>query len=195
MPSVDFVKDPIEILLTEHSQIKTILDGLEAMAEAAEVGAFTDRGTLLEVGWFLKEYTDVKHHTKEEEYLFPVLELLGVPAKGGPTDVMRQEHIQGRKLVGLIHSLLEVDSENSNLQWAEIAGASLAYVRLLRSHIEKEDHCVFGLADGMLTPPEKEALASVFGRVDREWDRQNGTEASNRVEAILGTVKNYLRSV
>lgn len=183
--------DPIQKLKEEHQEIECVLDGLEAMASAAEVGAFTDEEKILELIWFFKEFTDGKHHSKEEEYLFPILELLGLPSKGGPTEVMRLEHVQGRKLVGLLNSILENGREGSGTDWTELARVALAYVNLLRSHIEKENHCIFEIADDLLGLTEKEAISAVFGRVDQAWLNRNGNEADAHVAGILDMSKAY----
>lgn len=174
--------------------MECVLDGLEAMAAAAEVGAFTDAGKILDILWFLREFTDGKHHAKEEEYLFPVLELRGLAAEGGPTGTMRLEHAQGRQLVSLATSLLETPPDGEP-DWKEIALVFQAYVRLLRAHIHKENHCIFGIADEILGPAEKDALAAAFVRVDRKWARVNGQVAEDRVARVLKASRDFVEGL
>lgn len=177
--------DPVAILLEEHRKIGLILDGLEAVAQAAAAGAFTNAALVREILWFLREFTDGRHHAKEEELLFPVLELMGLSREAGPTHGMRLEHVQGRKLVALLADMTAVDVDAREPDWQEIALAALAYVRLLRSHIQKENHCLFALADELLGQEEKAALAGAFLRVDREWTEAHGAEGDLRVEELL----------
>lgn len=184
--------DPVEMLVEEHDKVDVVLDGLEAMAQAAEVGAFSDAGMIRDILWFLREFTDGRHHAKEEELLFPVLEMRGLPREGGPTQTMRLEHVQGRKLVTLIAALIEGDGTGRGPDWKEIALASLAYVRLLRAHIQKENHCIFGIADEILGPTEKDALGAAFLRVDRDWAEKHGPEGERRVERLLSACHLYL---
>jgi hemerythrin-like domain-containing protein len=185
------MRNPMEMLVEEHRKVECVLDGLEAMASAAEVGAFSDAEWILEILWFLREFTDGKHHAKEEEYLFPALEARGLAAKGGPTGTMRLEHAQGRQLVSLAASLLKTPSEGEP-DWKEVALVCQAYVRLLRAHIQKENHCIFGIADEILGPTEKDALAAAFGRVDRDWAKVNGEDAEARVERVLKASKKFV---
>lgn len=185
------MRNPMEMLVEEHRKVECVLDGLEAMASAAEVGAFSDAGRILEILWFLREFTDGKHHAKEEEYLFPALESRGLPAKGGPTGTMRLEHTQGRQWVSLATSLLGAPPEGGP-DWKEVALVCQAYVRLLRAHIQKENHCIFGIAEQILGPTDKDALAAAFGRVDREWARVNGEEAEARVARVLKASREFV---
>lgn len=179
------VTDPVAILVEEHRKIGLILDGLEAVALAAETGAFTNAALIRDILWFLREYADGRHHAKEEQLLFPVLELMGLSREAGPTQGMRMEHVQGRKLVALLAGLTAVDGKRPETDWKETALAALAYVRLLRSHIQKENHCLFAIADELLGPEEKTALAGAFLRVDREWAEAHGPEGELRVEGLL----------
>lgn len=184
--------DPLAMLVEEHGKVGVVLDGLEAMSQAAEVGAFSDAGRIRDILWFLREFTDGRHHAKEEELLFPVMEMRGLSRESGPTRTMRLEHVQGRKLVTLIAALIEGDGTGRDPDWKEIAWASLAYVRLLRAHIQKENHCIFSIADGILGPTEKDALGAAFLRIDRDWAEKHGPEGAHRVESVLRACHLYL---
>lgn len=184
--------DPLAMLVEEHGKVGVLLDGLVAMAQAAEVGAFSDSGKIRDILWFLREYTDGRHHAKEEELLFPVLEMRGLPREAGPTQAMRLEHVQGRKLVALIEALIGGDGSERGPDWKEIAWASLAYVRLLRAHIQKENHCIFGIAEEILGPTEKDSLGAAFLRIDREWAEMHGPAGAHRVESVLRACHLYL---
>ena len=48
---------------------------------------------------FVKTLADGCRHGKEEDRLFPLLEERGLPKRGGPINVMIQEHKQGRDYV------------------------------------------------------------------------------------------------
>ncbi|MEO6096055.1 MAG: hemerythrin domain-containing protein [Fibrobacteria bacterium] len=186
------MSDPIEMLKEEHRKVECVLDGLEAIAEAASVGAFSDRDLLTEILWFLREFTDVSHHAKEEEYLFPALEMRGMPVIGGPTGTMRLEHVKGRQLVSLAGSLLDPAFAPGGPDWKEIALVCDAYARLLRAHIQKENHCVFGIAREILGPTELDLLGEAFHRVDSDWNASHGSEGLARVERILARSKRYV---
>lgn len=193
-PKTPMPADPIRILKDEHDKIELVLLGLEGIAKAAAVGAFTNTLLVRDVVWFLREYADAKHHAKEESLLFPVLELHGMDRVGGPTEVMRQEHIQGRKLAALLAELTSGDAPHLEPDWREVSTAALAYVSLLRVHISKENHCLFAIADDIFGPTEKDALASAFRRVDRQWNEVHGREGEDRVMRLLQAFRPTLES-
>ena len=48
------------------------------------------------------------------------------------------------------------------------ASQARSYVCMLREHIQKEDHCLFRMADEALSAGDQQELAAQFERVDRE---------------------------
>ena len=99
---------------------------------------------------FFREFADRCHHGKEEDLLFPALEAQGFPRDAGPTAVMRMEHEQGRAAVrGMAESLAAAAAgDRAGLEhWLHSARI---YIELLRAHIQKEDHCLFGMAEEAL---------------------------------------------
>jgi hemerythrin-like domain-containing protein len=42
-----------------------------------------------------------------------------------------------------------------------------AYIELLRQHLQKEDHCLFSMADQALSPADQSRLLAAFERVER----------------------------
>ncbi len=147
---------PTQILRDEH---RVILRCLELVETAA--------GRTLPAGWWeqairwLRAFADVNHHAKEERFLFPALAKAGLPAEGGPVDVMLQEHVQAR---GLIQAMEGGDP-------AQRAGAARRYVQLLRDHIDKENGVLFPLTDAVLDERAQQALGRDFETVEAEQGR------------------------
>ena len=152
------MKTPTDVLRAEHTIILRGLDLLEAAAGRIEGGAPPPDGWWEEVLAFLRAFADRNHHAKEEDLLFPSMIQAGVPSGGGPIDVMREEHEQGRALIRAM---------------AESRGAARAanareYVALLRAHIDKENEVLFPLADAVLADEEQRKLESAFAAVEDE---------------------------
>lgn len=105
---------------------------------------------------FLVIFADKCHHGKEEGFLFPQLEELGVPNQGGPIGVMLAEHVQGRALIAQMKAAVEHADMDAFTQ------ALLSYASLLRAHIAKENQILFPLADRLLTTEEQQALFDHF---------------------------------
>jgi len=159
---------PTDVLVREHRVILQVLACLEKMMEryrnegkvpVEDVRAATD---------FFRNYADRCHHGKEESHLFPAMELKGFSPQFGPTGVMRHEHELGRGYIKAMAAALEQyeagDESAANRLYANAA----AYISLLRQHIEKEDHCLFPMANQALGGEDQAKLAEIFKQVDEE---------------------------
>jgi hemerythrin-like domain-containing protein len=144
---------PTAVLREEHRVILKALDVLEAAAGRLAAGeGVSDESWQALLDW-LRVFADARHHAKEEHLLFPAMIRAGLPAEGGPVDVMLEEHTLGRALVAAM------------AEGAPIHRASQArhYVRVLRDHIDKEHLVVFPLAEDVLDGAE-------VGRLTREFE-------------------------
>jgi len=150
---------PTIILMNEHRVIEQVLDCLEVMASRAEHGVL-DREAAGEAIDFFRTFADRCHHRKEETHLFAALEARGMPKQGGPTGVMRSEHILGR------HYLNAMQVAVDRRRLAEFAQTSRHYLSLLRDHIRKEDHCLFPMADSLLSDADREQVLAAFDHVE-----------------------------
>lgn len=164
--------------------VECVIDGLEAAVLAFRTGILSDPAPLGELAWFLTEFAEAGHHAKEEGFLFPALEANGLNIQDGPTETMRQEHVQGRALTMRLQALLTEGVEGEP-DWDAISEVAMACVQLLRSHIEKENHCLYVIADQILPPTEKRRMAAAFRGIDEEWATVRGEGARDRVREIL----------
>lgn len=176
--------DPLKTLRDEHEMVECVIDGLEAAALAFRTGILSDPVLLRELAWFLIEFADGRHHAKEEGILFPALEANGLSSQEGPTETMRREHVQGRALTMQLLALLPEGAADGP-DWKEASEVAMSCVQLLRSHMEKENHCLFVIADQILSPIEKKRMAEAFIRIDEEWAAARGDGAGARVREIL----------
>jgi hemerythrin-like domain-containing protein len=144
------------ILREEHTRILRALDDLErAAGRAAGAEAPTDDWWAEALAW-LSAFADRNHHAKEEDLLFPAMIRAGVPAAGGPIDVMLEDHERGRALMRAMAAA------------AGAARAALAreYVALLRDHIDKENEILFPLAEAVLSAAEQDKLKVDFAATE-----------------------------
>ena len=169
-----------QTLREEHRVILRALVLLDVAA--GRLGA----GQALPPGWWdrliewLRAFADRNHHAKEEAHLFPALAHAGVPAAGGPVEVMLEEHAEGR---ALIRAMAEGAA-------AERAAAAARYVHLLRDHIDKENGVLLPLSDAVLDSEQQLVLARAFEAVEAEQGRAascDDAEAEvDRLAAALG---------
>lgn len=150
-----------EILSAEHRVIEKVLDGLEAMAARFQTKGRIEKEPAIQAIEFIRNFADRYHHGKEEVHFFPRMEARGFPRDGGPTGVMMHEHEMGRDFVRGMAEAVEAGQVESFVRSAE------AYVDLLRQHIEKEDHCLFSMADTAFDAKDQQELADLFEKSAR----------------------------
>ncbi|MCK5379313.1 MAG: hemerythrin domain-containing protein [Acidobacteria bacterium] len=148
------------VLKKEHQVILRVLTCLEAMADEAEQSGNLAIDDARDAVRFLREFADDLHHAKEERRLFPAMEAAGYPREGGPTGVMIAEHEQcrahNRGMNAALDGEANADAVRSYVEHAR------GFVATLRQHIEKEDHCLFSMADQSVAPAVLEQLANEF---------------------------------
>lgn len=153
------------ILRSEHDNILAMIACLCAACKAAdEVDGF-DAETFNEGLDFIRNYADAWHHAKEEDLLFPALEVFGMPRGGGPIGVMLSEHDLGRTYVGQIAKNLEAAISGDKTAQQTVQRFTLAYADLLTQHIQKENNILFNMADQVLPPEEQERLQEEYETV------------------------------
>jgi len=153
---------PTEILSAEHRVIKQVLDCLEVMVGRAEQTGQVEKPAVQDAVAFFRTFADQCHHGKEETHLFPAMEAKGFPRQGGPTGVMLHEHEIGRRCV---RGMAEAAATGNAASFIE---HGRAYLELLRQHIQKEDHCLFRMADQAFSEADQEALLAAFERVEHD---------------------------
>ncbi|HYC76030.1 MAG TPA: hemerythrin domain-containing protein [Planctomycetota bacterium] len=151
---------PTDVLRAEHRVIERALDVLDRLASQGAAAGALDVEACRGLVEFFRTFADACHHGKEEDLLFPALERR-VPGFG-PAVVMRHEHDEGRVAVAGLHRAVEARDV------AAFAGHARTYGTLLRAHIQKEDHCLWPLADGLLDAAAKAELLAAFERAEIE---------------------------
>lgn len=159
---------PTEILSEEHRIIEQVLDCLERMAQDCAAQGRLDATAAGQTLEFLRDFADRCHHGKEETHLFPAMEAKGFVRDGGPTGVMLYEHEQGRTHIRGMAEVIDDARAGKSEAVAQFVHHARAYVALLREHIEKEDHCLFAMANQALSPEDQQRLLEAFHSVDDE---------------------------
>lgn len=159
---------PSDILSGEHRVIEQVLDCLEKMAERAEASGQVDAASARKAIDFLRNFADRCHHGKEETHFFPAMEAKGFPREGGPTGVMLYEHELGRSRVAGMDQAISAAEAGDGAAVRRFAEHARAFIALLRNHMEKEDHCLFGMADQAFSEAEQINLLEAFRRTESE---------------------------
>ena len=181
---------PTEILTREHRVIEQVLSCLLVLTQRAEQEGKLDRQAASGAIEFLRGYADRWHHGKEEERLFPLMEARGLSPDEGPTYVMRVEHTQGRRHIEAMDGLIDEASRGDAAALGRFANHARAYVVLLREHIEKEDHCLFPMADQVLSEEDSRRLMVEFQQAEQAV---GGEAGSGRLLALADSLFEQLR--
>ena len=170
------VTDPILYLRQEHEHGLAALDRLESGLRALgreEAALETIRAAVRFVDF------EIRHHNeREEKTLFPKLREHIPP--GGPLEVMEAEHRElWEHLDRLQGALREAGGslDPGGETAMEIRRWGSAVVSVLRGHIEKENMILFRMADQLLTPEEKSAIAEEMERLIEAEETSGGESA------------------
>jgi len=159
---------PTEILSLEHRVIEQVLNCLEKIAERSIAERKLDGDSAHEAIDFFRNFADRCHHGKEEAHLFPAMEAKGFPRESGPTGVMIHEHEAGRLHVREMESAIDDAAQGNAKELKKFVEHAHAYLHLLREHINKEDHCLFSMANQAFTDEDQQHLSELFEHVERE---------------------------
>ena len=153
-----------EDLRNEHEGVLFGLDILEKMAGKIRREGAMDVKDAAEMVNFLRLFADKCHHGKEEGLMFPAMEKVGIPNKGGPIGQMLLEHDQGRQHI----AEMAASTEGSTLQADRFAEAATGYIQLMRAHIDKENSVLFPAGDRMLPTDVQKQLLDQFEGFEEE---------------------------
>jgi len=159
---------PTEVLMQEHRVIEQVLDCLEIIAQRGQSKGVVDWDSVNQAIDFFQNFADRCHHSKEEECLFPMLEQKGFSPEEGPTSVMRTEHEIGRQHIHGMEEAVVAAAAGGSMAIAGFISHARAFVQLLRDHIQKEDHCLFQMADQALSDQEQTQLMESFDRIEHD---------------------------
>lgn len=159
---------PTDVLKSEHRVIEQVLNCLAKIAEQAVTAKTVDVASARQAIDFFKVFADQCHHGKEEKHLFPAMEARGFVRDSGPTGVMLYEHDLGRQRIRGMAEALDQHETGDNGALDKFVENARGYVALLRDHINKEDHCLFTMANQALTVADQQALLTAFEHVEHD---------------------------
>lgn len=165
-----------DVLKAEHRAIERVLDCLDIMADQWHRQSTLDIESANHAIDFLRHFADGCHHHKEEQHLFPRMETRGVAKERGPIGVMLHEHDQGRQLLSNMDAAVIEWSNGNRFAGETFARAAEEYSALLRQHISKEDHCLFAMADHVLSDEDQSELLSAFHHTEHQDVREGQHE-------------------
>ncbi len=185
------MSDFILELKRDHRVIQQVAAGMSAIAELLDSGQRVDPEILADLVQFLNIFGERCHHTKEEKFLFPLLETkLGGNRQLG---ALEEEHETMAQLVRQLALIAVAYIQDPAAQRTSLAVVLRRLAQLYPAHIWKEDYLLFPVAYQELSVTEKEHLSKKFEEVEREI----GTDVHKAFEILakkLAVVVQYRNS-
>ncbi len=177
-----------EQLMTEHRAIEAMLNILESVCRKLEAGQAVETEHLERILEFIRVFADQCHHGKEEDVLFPAMEMAGIPREGGPIGVMLIEHTHGREYVRGMNGAVSRYKAGEGKATSDFITNARGYIALLRQHISKEDNILYRMADIHLSAEKKEELLEQFDQIERERIGPGKHEEFHKLLEHLGAI-------
>jgi hemerythrin-like domain-containing protein len=148
--SLNWNKKFVQIMSTvslkkDHDLIEKVLKAMWATIPLLKSGKTIPEPIISQVVDFTKNFTDVCHHGKEENSLFPELEKKGMPKESGPIAVMLMEHQITRKITARMD-----ESSKTYIKTGEatqLVTDMQEYINHVVQHIWKENNRLFEMAE------------------------------------------------
>ena len=134
-------------LRKDHDLIEKVIAAMQTTVSLLKDGKKVPESILLPTIDFAKNFTNVCHHGKEEDTLFPALGKVGIPTNMGPIRMI-MEHETTKKIAEKIEEFAKTyldAGDPSNL----IEGMEL-YIEHVKAHLWKENNRLFMMADARL---------------------------------------------
>jgi DUF438 domain-containing protein len=131
---------------------------------------------------FLLEFGDKIHNTKEEKFLFPLMEQKGLPVEGGPIGVMLMEHDAERKLLVKMTADLPGLAEANTTARQKFAAEGFEYLKIRAEHIWKENDILYAMGRKVFSDEDNNSLLGEFEKVD---EQAYGTSAKDLLAQML----------
>lgn len=177
------MENPVKILHQEH---KVILD---ALVTAAEVQKIQDnkkyRVLIHDLILFFRNYTEIFHHPKEEQILYPVLK-------------NRAERINDRLMYEICDNhddfkamIADIENYFSNHDYALLRATFNTYLSEMAEHIKLEEKEILHISSGLLHEDEVKMINVEFKILDEKL----GENEKASLEKIIPRINSQLAGV
>lgn len=160
-------------LRRDHDLIEKVIKSMETTIQLLQENKTVPEFILAQVIDFTKNFTDVCHHGKEEDSLFPALEKAGMPTRMGPIAVMLMEHEKSREIASRMEISAKQYIQNNNS--AGLISSMQEYVTHVTEHLWKENNKLFAIAETRLQHVANE-VDSELNRIEDEKLKQTGND-------------------
>jgi hemerythrin-like domain-containing protein len=177
----------LTVVREEHQALAAMLRSIPLLlAQARRGGQLPDFSVLRAMLFYIDEFPERLHHTKESELLFPLVRAR-VPELADTLDRLDREHAVGERAIrALEHHLLafEVMGEPRRLAFEE---AVASYIDFYLSHMMLEEEQVLTAAQAHLSSTDWASLDAAFAA---NRDPLTGHEAADEYRPLFQQILN-----
>ena len=135
-------------LRRDHDLIEKVIKAMDSTVQLLKDGKQIPESILLPVIDFTKNFTDVCHHGKEENSLFPALEQAGMPKNMGPIAMMLMDHERSREIGASMEEAAKQYLSTGDS--SKLISDMQQYVEHITEHLWKENNRLFMMAEARL---------------------------------------------
>ena len=178
-------------LRKDHDLIEKVIAAMQTTVSLLKDGKKVPESILLPTIDFAKNFTNVCHHGKEEDTLFPALGKVGIPTNMGPIRMMIMEHETTKKIAEKIEEFaktyLDVGDPSNLIEGMEL------YIEHVKAHLWKENNRLFMMADARLQAYRKQVEEALQKTEDIKLAELGKTR--NYYEKLVESLDNSLDGI
>lgn len=185
----------LDLLKKEHKLIQRYLDNLTVAQDLLINREVVPPKVIDNTVRFAKEFMNKTHHFKEEYVLFLKL----AEKKGGELDPqivsLRDQHERGRALVAKIKEHLKDYEKGDEVAFSALAENMGYYVSLEKSHMHRENHVFYPMAEELFSAEEMASFDAEFAKIDEKQGKGTFDKGLQMVEEIESAMKDKFGAV
>jgi hemerythrin-like domain-containing protein len=184
----------LTIIRSEHQALSAMLRTIRLLlAEHRRRNTLPDFGVLRAMLFYVDEFPERLHHTKESELLFPMLRSHSAEANE-VLDKLDRDHAHGEHAIRNVeHELLAFEmmgeTEQGPRRRERFEKAMNEYIDFYLQHMHTEESVVLPLAERLLTPAEWLELDAAF---ELNRDPLTGNEPDGAYRPVFQKILSHL---
>lgn len=180
--------ETIEVLVTEHDNILRLLRVIRQLSYNFMEGLNYDYADFYTIVDFIKVYSDIHHHKKEEDLLFKNIEnLYSNLDEIDPVLGMYIEHDNARLFRANLQEALEKYKTGDKMAKLDIIANAISYIDLLERHIFKENSSIYVFAEKVLPKEIQEKLDLEIAVLENKAEKKGFQEKYKKILVDLET--------
>ncbi len=178
-----------DMLVQEHDLIERMLPVLRKAAHALQADENFPLAPFEQAVDFIRNFADKRHHGKEEDILFQLMQKKGMPAEGGPIGVMLHEHQLARNCTAELAQAIDKVRAGDKSAIKTIIENARYYADLLANHIYKENNILYPMGNQAFSGADQDYLHAEFDRVNQSLGEGVLQDYQNLVDSLEKELK------